>query len=136
MTKIMKKIKGKFVKPIESETPLPDLSIWNVDEKGNPTTPVYIESAYIAEQPNEFRKDYRKVIMCITTLTNGNHVESCRKMYNLLVAKWKINDVNTNSGSNNYNQHQMLATTVCGYIENLLMQLETKYNIQKIARSR
>jgi len=123
MTQIIKKLKAKFGTPVVEETPLPDLSIWNTDDKGNPTTPVYIETAYISEQSNEFRKDYRKVITCITTITNGNQVPACRKLYNTFSAKWKLNDADLNLKS----QHLMLSTTICGYIENLLQQLETQY---------
>lgn len=138
MTKIMgklKSIKRKLIHTPVVETPLPDLSIWNMDDNGNPITPVYIESEYIAEQCNEFRQDYRKVILCVTNLKNGNHVISTRKMYNLLVKKWELNDSNMNSSSAKHAKNKLLVTTVCGYIETLLMQSETQYNIERISRS-
>lgn len=125
--KFAKRIKSKFIKPVVMEETLPDLSIWNMSTQGNPTTPVYIETVYISEQSNEFRKDYRKVIMSITTLDNGNHVPACRKLYNIFVAKWQLDELNPNSKSTIHRHDELLRVSVCGYIESLLQQLETMY---------
>jgi hypothetical protein len=119
--KTIKKIKAKFVKPIIMETPLPDLSILDGG------TSVYIETTSIAEQSNEFRKDYRKVILCITNTNNIFQLASCRKLYNFFVSKHKL-DVH-DIQSKNYIANRFFAETICGYMENLLQQREATFGI-------
>ena len=130
MKKIVKrigtKIKSKFAKPA-CEAQLPDLSIWSKDSNGNPVAPIYIETDYMAEQANEFRVDYRKVIMCISSVDNGTHVPACRKLYTIFVAKWQLDSFEPNARSKNRQIDAQLKMTICGYVENLLQLLETKY---------
>ena len=130
MKKIVKRIGAKIktkVANLACEEQLPDLSIWSKDENGNPVTPVYIETKYMSEQANEFRVDYRKVIMCITSVKDGTHVPACRKLYTTFVAKWQLDSFDPNARSKNRHLDTQLKMTICGYVENLLQLLETKY---------
>ncbi len=128
MTKLVKRIQTKFAKPAR-EVPLPDLSIWTKDADGNPLTPVYIETEYMIAQSNKFRSDYRKVIMCISNVLDGKHVPACRKLYKAFVGKWELDTFNPNSRSQDKDHDDLLKMTICGYIENILQQLETQYSI-------
>lgn len=131
--KLFKKIfKSKKNPPVVVEK-LPDLSIWNHDENGEPTTPIYIETDMIADEPNSFRLDYCKVVMCIKSANHGLQINTCRKMFNCFVRKWELDQYSTDSAT--LARQRMFSQSICGYIENLLQQEETKYQINPVVRS-
>jgi hypothetical protein len=108
-------------KPVIDEQKKPDMSIWVKD------VPVYIETESIAERTNEFREDYRKLVMCITKTRNIFQVNACRKMYTFFTTKHNISTNVESTNSKTYDHKRQFAETVCGYIENLLQQQEAKF---------
>lgn len=121
----MKSLKNFFKKtPTISEIPEDDLSVL----KNNKF--LYIETAEVKAETNEFRKDYRKVILTIKSIKNGNHLNACRNMFNAFKKKHSLYpNASMVMNTRNTSSKEQLVHVVCGHVEHILQEEETLYRV-------
>ena len=99
-----------------------DLSIFENDK------PIYIETINLQSESNEFRSDYRKVILTINSVKNGNQVPACRKMYNAFRNKYDL-FVESEHKTKNIIDKEYLIGSICGHIEYIIQEKESIYMV-------
>ena len=88
----------------------------------------YIEIPLVAIQSDEFRKDFRKVLLTIKSTTNVMQVESALTMFGLFKSKHSLgeNDANMTKPSKENENVAILKSIVVGHIDYLI---EEKYQL-------
>jgi len=124
MNSILVKMKNKVlrIKKLELENVMEDLSIFENDK------PIYIETIDLQSESNEFRSDFRKVILTINSVKNGNQVHACRKMYTAFRNKHNLFNESNNKTKNIIDKEYLIGS-ICGHIEHVIQEKETLYGV-------
>lgn len=124
MNSLLVKIKNKVlrIKKLELENVMEDLSIFENDKS------IYIETTDLQSESNEFRSDYRKVLLTINSVKNGNQVPACRKMYTAFRNKYDLFSESNNKTKSIVDKEYLIGS-ICGHIEQVIQEKETLYRV-------